>query len=452
MLNGYNFDSERLIVYDSSLADDEIAVINKHISKDSNEKLFEDSLLKYNQEAELFRVAVSAFGICTTYKCNLRCAYCGYSSTEKEERELSIHDVKEFVKDLVKKFKIQLMATGKIKPLIIYFTGGGEPTYRWELFTQSVLFIEEYCKKCDVLYKLSVVTNGILNNNQIDFVAKHFTRVQISYDGLPHIQNTNRVGPNVRNSNDIVAQTIQNIVKKGIPIDIKTTIWYEDCDKISEMYRHVFSLVPKGSDVTWSVYPVIPEGRALTHYSKRETINCDAFLSNYFELLENILLNEGIERIHSVYCPLFASGTITYFCGSIFGDEPFLQPDGSIVMCNESKDFFVSIGKIEDGNLEYYNSYENSFLKTSIKKQKECVDCIAYRFCKGGCPIWHLRNEQINEEPIECYLTKKYWTHIIESVINKKEYLEWTLSKVDIPGSSAVVYRLIKKETKNEVK
>lgn len=120
MLNGYNFDSERLIVYDSSLADDEIAVINKHISKDSNEKLFEDSLLKYNQEAELFRVAVSAFGICTTYKCNLRCAYCGYSSTEKEERELSIHDVKEFVKDLVKKFKIQLMATGKIKPLIIY--------------------------------------------------------------------------------------------------------------------------------------------------------------------------------------------------------------------------------------------------------------------------------------------------------------------------------------------
>ena len=69
MLNGYNFDSERLIVYDSSLADDEIAVINKHISKDSNEKLFEESLLKYNQEAELFRVAVSAFGICTTYKC-----------------------------------------------------------------------------------------------------------------------------------------------------------------------------------------------------------------------------------------------------------------------------------------------------------------------------------------------------------------------------------------------
>ena len=83
MLNGYKFDSERLIVYDSSLADDEIAVINQHISKDSDEKLFEDSLSKYNQEAELFRVAVSAFGICTTYKCNLRCAYCGYSSTEK---------------------------------------------------------------------------------------------------------------------------------------------------------------------------------------------------------------------------------------------------------------------------------------------------------------------------------------------------------------------------------
>ena len=136
----------------------------------------------------------------------------------------------------------------------------------------------------------------------------------------------------------------------------------------------------------------------------------------------------------------------------MFGDEPFLQPDGSIVLCNESKDYSVCIGSLKDGDLKYFENYDNTFLKVAVEKYDECSNCIAYRFCKGGCPIWHLRNKDLAEEPIECHATKEYWKHIIKSVIEKKFYLGWMLEKIYIPNMDENVYKLIKKESQNEIK
>lgn len=453
IIDRYLFDPERMIIYDSGLDKEKIAKINEYIPQVIQGEIFESLLSKYNQETHSSHIAINAMGICTTYKCNLRCNYCGYSSTEKDNNKLPIGDVKLFIKDIIKKSKIKQLATGKQEPLIIYYTGGGEPTFDWDLFTQSVIFIEQYCSNYKVPYKLSVVTNGVLTNEQTEFLAQHFSRVLISYDGLPRIQNANRIGPNVTDSNTIVERTIRKLVNCSIPIDIKTTVWHNDCDKLKEMYQHIFSLVPLGSDITWSIYPVIPEGRALaTHYRKLQKVSYDNFLSCYFDLLDNIAENEGEERINSVYCPLFARNTITHFCGAMFGDEPFLQPDGSIVLCNESKDYSVCIGSLKNGDLKYFENYDNTFLKVAVEKYDECSNCIAYRFCKGGCPIWHLRNKDLAEEPIECHATKEYWKHIIKSVIEKKFYLGWMLEKIHIPYIDEDVYKLIKKESQSEIK
>ena len=452
IIDKYLFDPERMIIYDWTLSKEKITHINECVPQEIHDDIFDGLVSKYNQEIYSSHIAINAMGICTTYKCNLRCNYCGYSSTEKDKNKLSIRDVEFFIQDIIKKSKIKQMATGKRNPLIIYYTGGGEPTFDWDLFTHSVLFIENYCSKCDIPYKMSVVTNGVLTNEQTDFIAKHFTRVLISYDGLPQLQNANRIGPNITDSNSIVVKTIRKMVNCGIPIDIKTTIWHSDCDKLKDMYQHIFSLVPAGSDVTWSVYPVIPEGRALAQHHKKPKASYDNFLTGYFDLLESIVENEGEDRINAVYCPLFARNTITHFCGAMFGDEPFLQPDGSIVLCNESKDYSVCIGSLKNGELKYFENYDNTFLKVAVEKYDECSNCIAYRFCKGGCPIWHLRNKDLAEEPIECHATKEYWKHIIKSVIEKKFYLGWMLEKIHIPNIDEDVYRLIKKESQNEIK
>lgn len=136
IIDKYLFDPERMIIYDSSLHKEKIAKINEYIPKELQGDVFEGLASKYNQETHSSHIVVNAMGICTTYKCNLRCNYCGYSSTEKDNNKLPICDVELFIKDIIKKSKIKQMVTGKQEPLIIYYTGGGEPTFDWDLFTQ----------------------------------------------------------------------------------------------------------------------------------------------------------------------------------------------------------------------------------------------------------------------------------------------------------------------------
>lgn len=437
----YVFDPKRMIAYSVTTDKNEIELINKAFPE-SNQTL--NDVDGVNTSTLFNGFIVNSFGICPTYNCNLRCSYCGYDSANNDENILQIDDVKAFVKDVIKRNTIKKHILKSDEPLIVYFTGGGEPAYDWKLFKDIVVFIKQICFDNGIEVKMSVTTNGILNDDQILFISRNFTRVMVSYDGLPSIQNKNRRGPGLYRTNDIVEHTISELASLRVPLEVRTTIWKDDCHKLRDMYLHVFSLVPKESDVTWSIYPVLKEGRATNRINAQSDETYHEFLLSYFDLLDFI---GNDSEITPVFCPMFSDDTISYFCGSLLGSEPFLQPDGSIVLCNDSKDHSVCIGKVKDGKIGYFDHIKNNLLLITQEKQRECSDCIAYPFCKGGCPIWHLRNEDKQEKPVECQATQEYWRHVIETTIQRNKYLNWQAEQIEVPGVTNAVY-LIKKMSK----
>lgn len=446
-IGNYVFDSSRLILYKSDIDKETVDIINATFPNDPDYKSVLSDLTKFNpDEMHMDKIAINDIGICLTYNCNLRCTYCGYSSTEQDKNNLQLSDVEIFIKDIIRKRTIKKLLTKKNEPLMINFTGGGEPTYEWDLLKNTVVFVKRQCADNNIPLYLKMTTNGMLSNEQIEFISENFNELMISYDGLSEIQNSNRKCPSAKETSLTVEHTIREFINRGIPLIIRSTIWQKDYPKMREMYSHVFSLVPEDSKVTWSIYPTLFEGRAISHMKKQEDITYKNFLLYYLDLIDYIISEKGEEYVKKIDVPLINNDFSGLFCGAYRLNSPWLLPDKSIVTCIESKEDKVLIGRINDGQLEYYEKYSDNFLKVTQQKYSKCRSCIAYRFCRGGCPVWHLRENDKGMEPLECYLQREYWEYILEAVLVGKYSFGWGLERVDLPNvKEQEIFKLVKR-------
>ena len=435
IIDDYVFDSDRLLVYKLDIDKEIIDAIKKTFPGDLDYKTVMSELSDLNSnEMCMDKIAINDIGICLTYNCNLRCTYCGYSSTDRDNNKLQFKDIEAFIKDIIEKRTIKKLITKKNEPLMINITGGGEPTYEWDLLKNTIVYIKHECDKNKIPLYVKMTTNGMLAQEQIEFISEHFNELMISYDGLTEIQNSNRICPNLKNTSNIVEHTIREFSKKGMPLVIRSTIWQKDYSKIKEMYHHVFSIISSDSNVIWSLYPTLFEGRAVDHMKRQNDIKYKDFLFYYLDLIEYIISNEGEDQLKKIDVPLLNNDLSGVFCGAYKLNSPWLLPDCSIVTCIESKDDRVCIGNVSDGKVEYFKKYKDIFLNVMKKKYSECRSCIAYRFCRGGCPVWHLRGDNQEYKPLECFLQQEYWNYILHAVLSGKYSFGWGLEKVSLPN------------------
>ena len=444
-IGDYIFDSERMIVYKAGESQEFIDRINTIYNCDDKfQQTLSQLLTKNPDKMSMNKIAIDSAGICLTYNCNLRCTYCSNSSGNTDRHRLEIQDIILFLKDIIRKKIIKKLLTKSNSPLNLYFTGGGEPTYEWELLKQSIEFIKDECTRNNIPYKLGITTNGMLNIDQIDFIAENFSHIMISYDGLPDIQNSNRISPIQSSTNDIVENTIKTISKKGISMTIRTTVWKDDFCKMRRMYDHVFSLLSKNAKVKWSIYPTLYEGRALDRVNDPTEQTYKNFLYYYTALIDYIILTKGKEKISEIEAPIYNNDLCDLFCGAYRGNNPWLLPDKSIVTCIESKENKTRIGMIKEGQIEYFKIYKDDLLRIIQKKYSKCRGCIAYRFCRGGCPVWDMRKANQNIDAPECIAQKEYWNYVIEAALLGKYSFGWRLEKVSITNfEEHEVYELV---------
>lgn len=445
-IEGYIFDPKRMLIYSENVPNEIIEEFNSNY--DENNKFTVPYCMSLDARSmKMDVIAINRAGICLTYNCNLRCKYCGYSSNEEHRQELQIEDVKAFTKDLVVRRTIMKLLSKKDEPFIVDFTGGGEPTYNWELFVQTIDYIKKICDENSIPLRLHLTTNGVLTEQQVDFISANFDNVMVSYDGMPVTQNNNRVSPHMRTTNDIVERTIKRLSKTGIPLNIRSTVWQNDFGKMKEMCHHIFGLVENRSSVTWSIFPVLFEGRAITQVKKQGDVSYQLFLEKYLDLIGYIRIEYGSDKLKSVDVPLFNNSICEIFCGAYKVRQPWLMPDKTIVTCIESKDDKTVIGEIVNGSVHYYDNYEDNLLRIMQDKYTECQDCIAYCICKGGCPIWHLRVDDDIQEPLECCLLKEYWLYIIKTLITGGDSLGWKLEEINFPRAGEYkVYEIVQGE------
>lgn len=122
----YGFDSDELILFPL-----------KSYQQCSN---IPDQSWSYTEVDEPIQVAVGCppvVAVILNERCNLNCVYCSESSTTRHT-SMTMSVLMKSIEEFLLKYVIQNIKTGYEEPFRIVFTGGGEPTFDWDLFKEAV--------------------------------------------------------------------------------------------------------------------------------------------------------------------------------------------------------------------------------------------------------------------------------------------------------------------------
>ena len=426
-IDNFIFDPCRLILFSKDI---DKSVIETYIPNDDDffdSKWRLDKLPLSSNINQKLRLPTEG-GICLTYKCQLHCNYCSFKSTEHSVFQIQQKDINGFINYLIKNIVISNFYSDEKKKLEISFSGGGEPTFDWTIFKQTVEYIKAKCNEHNIEYELNMTTNGVMSSEQAEYITNNFHGVMVSFDGLPSLQNQNRNNKNFLSA-DTVIKTIHIFDKSDLVYTIRSSVWQKDFHLLKDIAKFLYEEFNRFDG--WSIMPVIPVGRALEeHRVKNMFTYKENFIEYYFQVYEYIKNEFKKENIRT---PLIMNDLVGIFCGAVYGEALWLFPDNRIIECLDAIDVSPVLGKIENGIIQLKDIYYDNLFDKYREKFYECSECLAYRFCKGGCPIKFLRNGTSSHAAWECSMTVEYWKTLFKKIWDGESCFGWRLERISIP-------------------
>ena len=361
-------------------------------------------------------------GLCLSYDCQLRCTYCSFRSEEHHTDSIDEADIDAYLRHMFKAMIMNRTVTGENESLSIHITGGGEPTYHWKKLRCIVEYADKLSHESGINCSLSLTTNGILSTEQIAFISEHFQSVMVSYDGLPKIQDLNRHFEAGTGTSTILDNTLRLFSKalNGKGLIIRTTIWPQDYSQLREMAVQLFS---NYSVSQWDIMPVLPYGRAEDTAADSKNYTGD-FLNSYLDLLA-FATEKYPEAV--ITTPFFPNSLAIQYCGALEIECPWLLPSGKIVACLESEASQPEIGHVSNGVVSFAETSRNFLAERVLDQLSECEECIAFRFCRGGCPVSQMRDSVLSKtaRTWQCQQTVEYFQYVFSQILQNKTCFNW---------------------------
>lgn len=170
-----------------------------------------------------------------TTACNLRCTYC-YASAGDARATYMTMDVAtrgiDFVIDNARREGAPFAG--------VHYHGGGEPSVRWGLMTESLAYARERAGDLPVI--AASAGNGVFTDRQIDWMVAHLNGgMSPSFDGLPEAHDKHR--PTVRGtgSSARVMHTMRRFTDADYPYAVRLTVTAEQIPLLPDSIEFVLS-------------------------------------------------------------------------------------------------------------------------------------------------------------------------------------------------------------------
>ena len=318
-------------------------------------------------------------------RCNLHCTYCYARGENNRHRALDrSFIVNEDAVHAAAVFVIQ-NCIRKRAPFNLVLHGGGEPTLHWKLIKWITRETKRLAKEAGVVWFGYIATNGIMTEKNASWLTHHFSRVGISCDGPPSIQNDLRPFIDGEGTSHIVECTVQALRRSGIHFDVRTTIMPSTITKQKEIVRYCIHNLGASSIRFEPAYRL--------HQKKLEGFtpgHVDMFIDYFIEAQKYAqshsvsLTYSGvrIQELHGSYCDIFKNAL-------------HLTPNGEATACffcidsELSENIKYSIGKINQKSNQFEINHETiSKFKKAIPKNihNECNNCFLLFHCTRLCP------------------------------------------------------------------
>lgn len=339
-----------------------------------------------------------------TTNCNLRCVYC-YASAGERHVTIPFEICKAAI-DLVVKNALSLNVTD----VLIAFHGGGEPTTAFPLIRQCVRYAREQAKHYGIQSSFSIVTNGLLNDVQVEWLAANMNGISISLDGPPDIQNKQRPLPNGQGSFDHVFQAIKKLEQLEVNPFLRATITSESVGCMREISRFFCENFETSE---FQLEPVAVCGRCVTTGYQEPTI--EEFVTGVEEAMDEAA-KYGKRAVCSAALEVFPD-LMEAYCG-VASPNFAIMPEGIVTACYE-----VSSPSDPRGEFFYYGQFDQgeksfTFNENTIKKLRSyviqnnqlCRDCFCRWQCAGDCPVrsvWRYPARVDDDVDFRCQVTRE---------------------------------------------
>jgi hypothetical protein len=80
----------------------------------------------------------------------------------------------------------------------------------------------------------SLTTNGVLPAGKRAWIVAHLNSANVSFDGLPEVQDANRRFPSGRGSSDLVLATLRDFDRRGFRYSIRMTVTAESAPRLAQ--------------------------------------------------------------------------------------------------------------------------------------------------------------------------------------------------------------------------
>ena len=314
-----------------------------------------------------------------TNQCNLRCRYCYASAGDNNPKFMDWHIATSAVNQVITNLKnnnLELMSLG--------FHGGGEPLFPWQFIKRIVTYTENLCAKEGLKLVVFSATNGLLSEQQLEWIIKHFNNLNISFDGLPHVQDYHRPLPDGKGSFEFVDRTMRFLDSHNFDYGVRSTISSYNV----ELMEETIDFIGQNYNVKNVHFePLFYCGRCKTSGSINPEFK---IFSKNFQKCETKCRPYSIAFTYSG-CKI---ETLTSsFCG-VSSDNFSVTPEGYITSCyettskNDPKSETFFIGRIsKDDRLEIDKKKRQFLNSLTVGQLIYCKDCFAKWHCAGECAV-----------------------------------------------------------------
>ena len=358
-----------------------------------------------------------------TNGCNLRCSYCyafgGEGGGNGEPITRMRLEVAQRAIDLVAQNACAQRAAGEpVQNFLVSIHGNGEPFCAFDLIRQIVWYGQDVSERLDIPVVFNAATNGVLTEEQLDFVLANFNNVNISFDGLPEFQDANRPVAGGRGSFAAVDHTMRRLCEAGLNFGIRTTVTAAMVDAMPRIVEFVATNYPTIEQL--HLEPVWECGRCKT--SSDAMPDSDVFVRRYLESLE-------VARDHDLR--LVFSGArqdmlVDSFCKVSSGSFT-VTPTGDVTACYEvsyrsdprSERFFFGRFDDEVGDFVFDEAKLAELGRLNVRNIRYCDNCFCRWHCAGDCAAKVLDGIELEEHrgSVRCAISRALTLNQLQRIL-----------------------------------
>ncbi len=364
----------------------------------------------------------TAITLLLTTACNLRCSYCYASAGERQPVFMSLETAQrgiDFIAANAEKKNFIARNAGQpgVTEIKVAYHGGGEPSLHWEVLTESFAYAQQKAEKRGLRVSGSLISNGVLQDDRIDWIIANMNNMVISFDGLPSIQDQQRQTISGRGSSPAVMHTLRRF---DDAVDFSYIIRISATEAHLEQLPDAVEFIGKQfKPQRIQIEPVFPLGRGQTMPS----VNTSRFIQAYREAKTvakkwDLKLDYSAARMDKLS---------NHFCG-ITQDAFSLAADGHVTACHScfekndplAKVFFYGRPHEHRRGYQFDMPVLEKLRKRAIQHQDFCHDCFAKWHCAGGCYYYALKVNETGQfsGSDRCHITRSL---IIDEILEHIE-------------------------------